>query len=223
MTDILIKNSGAVTLIGGGELEKQDVLTSLAQSEALIAADGAADCALGMGLMPDAVIGDFDSISLHARETIPPQRLHHIAEQDSTDFEKCLSRVQAPLVYALGFTGARMDHELAVYTVLTRYPQTPCIVIGKEDVCVHIPVGVTLDVAVGTRVSLFPMGPVTGRSTGLRWPIEGLQFAPWGQIGTSNAAVSPRVDLSFDGPGMLLILPRDCLSMLAQAIRRSGG
>jgi thiamine pyrophosphokinase len=39
---------------------------------------------------PEAVIGDFDSIRPAARTALPPDRLHPIAEQDTTDFDKAL-------------------------------------------------------------------------------------------------------------------------------------
>jgi glutamate-ammonia-ligase adenylyltransferase len=58
----------------------------------------------------------------------------------------------------------------------------------------------------GTRLSLFPMGPVQGDSEGLRWPLAGLDFAPDGMIGTSNE-VSGAVRLRMHAPKMLVILP----------------
>ena len=50
------------------------------------------------------------------------------------------------------------------------------------------------------------MGPVKGTSTGLRWPIDGLDFAPDGMIGTSNEVTGP-LHLTCDAPRMLVILP----------------
>ena len=41
------------------------------------------------------------------------------------------------------------------------------------------------------------MGEVTGESQGLRWPLQGLDFAPGGVIGTSNEVSSARVRLRF--------------------------
>ena len=72
----------------------------------------------------------------------------------------------------------------------------------------------------GTRLSLFPMAPVTGRSTGLRWPVDGIGLAPNGHVGTSNQALGGPVTLSFDGPGMLVILP---LVALGQVVRILSG
>ena len=58
----------------------------------------------------------------------------------------------------------------------------------------------------GTRLSLFPLGPVQGDSEGLRWPLAGLDFAPDGMIGTSNEVSGP-VRLRMQAPKMLVILP----------------
>ncbi len=61
------------------------------------------------------------------------------------------------------------------------------------------------------------MAPVTGQSEGLRWPIDGLAFAPNGRVGTSNAVTGP-VALRFDGDGMLVILPRTALPQVIKAL-----
>lgn len=190
----------------------------LSRAPSLVAADGAADRALEEGVMPDLVIGDFDSLSPSARREIPSERLLHIAEQDSTDFEKCLTRIAAPLTFAVGLTGARLDHELAVFNTLVRAQGPRCIVVGKEDVVMHLTGPIVMKLPIGSRLSLFPMRPVKGRSTGLRWPIDGIDFAPGGRVGTSNEVASEQVSLDFDGSGMLLILPREALNALLAAL-----
>ncbi|WP_134678931.1 thiamine diphosphokinase [Paracoccus ravus] len=206
----------AVTLIGGAPFSKTDLDAALALAPVIAAADSGADQALAYGLMPDAVFGDFDSISAEARSAIPPERLHPIAEQDSTDFEKCLSRIEAPLILAVGFCGARQDHFLAALNTLSRRVGPPCILLAGDDVITLCPPRIRLDLLAGTRVSLFPMGQACGRSIGLKWPIDRLEFAPDGRVGTSNMATGP-IDLSVEGP-VLLILPRACLGLLAAAL-----
>jgi len=216
----IVQSTEMVTLLGGAPLPEADFRAVLARAPLLVAADGAAAAALNWGETPAAVIGDFDSLSHADRARLPADRLHHVAEQDSTDFEKALREIAAPLVLAVGFTGARLDHELAVYNALVRHAERPCIVIGAADICFHLPDELRLDLDPGTRLSLFPMAPVAGRSEGLRWPIQGLRFAPQGRIGTSNQTVAPEVTLRMQGPGMLAILPR---RMLAPAIRALAG
>ncbi|MDU8942718.1 thiamine diphosphokinase [Ovoidimarina sediminis] len=196
-----------VTLLGAGPVYPGDIKEILNIAPGLVAADGGAATALEAGRVPDLVIGDFDSLPHSTGESLPKDRLLHVTEQDSTDFEKCLSRITAPLILALGFTGARIDHELAVYSALARHVTARCIVIGSDDIVFRVPRRLSLGLAPGDRVSLFPMGPVRGRSEGLRWPIDGIDFAPGGRIGTSNAATGP-VQLEFEGDAMLAIIPR---------------
>ncbi|NIY80209.1 thiamine diphosphokinase [Celeribacter sp. HF31] len=198
-----------VTLLGGGTICGTLLKETLVHAPCLVAADGAAGQALALGHRPDRVIGDFDSLTDEMRAEIPEESLIHVPEQDSTDFEKCLTRVEAPMIFGVGFTGARIDHELAVYATLTRFPNKRCVILGAEDVCFMAPPDLMLPTEPGLRVSLFPMARVAGRSEGLRWPIEGLDFAPDRRVGTSNEAVATEVRLEFDQPGMMVILPRE--------------
>lgn len=212
----IVQSATGVTLLGGGDFAHADLDMALNLAPVLVAADGGADSALAVGRLPEAVIGDFDSISPAARAAIPADRQHPVSEQDSTDFGKCLALVEAPFLIGLGFAGLRMDHTLSVMTALAAYPHQRCVILGSEDVIFLCPPRLSLPLAAGSRLSLFPMGPASGHSTGLRWPIDGLDFAPAGRIGTSNEATGP-VSLQIDGP-MLVLLPRDSLSLALQAL-----
>ncbi len=206
MMESLLRRAGPVLLVGGGAVDPGRLARAARDAAGVAAADSGADTLLAAGIVPDAVIGDMDSISGAARAALPPGVLHEIAEQDSTDFDKALRHIEAPLVIGHGFLGARMDHALAVLSVLARYPERTCLLEGPEDAVALLPPEITLDLAPGTRVSLWPLGPVTGRSEGLRWPIDGLSFAPDATVGTSNEATGP-VRLRIDAPRMLVILP----------------
>jgi thiamine pyrophosphokinase len=189
----------------------------------LVAADGAAGRALAAGRMPDAVIGDFDSIRPEDAARIPPGRLHRIEEQDSTDFDKCLRHIRAPFVLAAGFMGARRDHELSAYNALVRRADQRVMMVGEQDVCFVAPRELRIELAPATRVSLFPLAPVSGRSVGLRWPIDGIAMAPDGRVGTSNEATGGAVRLVMEAPGMLVILPREVLRPALAALVAAPG
>lgn len=216
MNQPTIRRAGGVTLIGGGAVTEGDMAEALALAPVLVAADGGADAALALGHRPDLAIGDFDSISGAARAALGPDRLCHVAEQDSTDFAKALSRIAADFVIAIGFSGRRLDHTLAALNVMVRHPAPPCVMLAAEDVAFLAPARLALPLATGTRVSLFPMGPARGESEGLYWPIDGIGFTPDGRVGTSNVATGP-VQLLLNGP-MLVMLPRDCLAVAVAAI-----
>ena len=176
----LVRSGIGVTLVGAGPVAPEALDDCLARAPMMVAADGGARALLAAGRMPEAVIGDLDSLGSEDRARVPEARLHRIAEQDSTDFEKCLTRIEAPFVLAVGFLGGRADHALAALSVLARGVGPPCVLVSETDALCHAPARIDLDLPAGARVSLFPMAPVRGASEGLRWPIEGLAFAPSG-------------------------------------------
>ena len=218
MNSFIVQSSEIVTLLGAGPLKDSDFSESMRVAPTLVAVDGGAKKALSHGIVPFAVIGDFDSLDTSVRTKLPADRLHQIDEQDSTDFDKALRNVRARLVLAIGFAGGRLDHELAVYNVLVRHPDQPVIVIRDHDICFHLNRALTLTLDEGTRVSLFPMAKVKCASTGLRWPTDHLTFSPWGRVGTANEAADRSVTLSPSGPGLLVILPKTALDQAISAL-----
>lgn len=218
MKSPIVQSTCGITLAGGGPFTARDLSLCRARAPVVVAADGGADRLLRFGVMPEAVIGDFDSLSSLARAEIPLSRQHPVAEQESTDFDKALRSVVAPIVLALGFVGARLDHGLAAFNTLAARADRRCVLIGPKDLAFAAPPRLLLDLVPGDVLSLFPMASMAGRSIGLEWPINGLQFAPDGRIGTSNRVVARKVHLEFDGPGMLVIVPRRRLDAAIRAL-----
>ena len=218
MNTFIVDETRAVTLVGAGQPEPQDLEESLSLAPVLVAADGGASLALAQGRVPEAVIGDFDSISKQSQAQIPKERLFPIREQETTDFDKALRSLRAPLILGVGFLGGRLDHQLAALNTLVQRADRRCILIGAQELVFHAPQHVTLPLAAGDVVSLFPLAPVRGSSTGLEWPIDGLLLEPGARIGTSNRATGP-VQLATEGPGLLAMVPRHYLAQLTQALR----
>lgn len=211
-----------VTLIGAGAAPDEDIAAARAHAPRVVAADGGAGRALAAGLMPEAVFGDFDSLDTATRRALPEERLHHVPEQETTDFDKALRHTLAPLVLGVGFLGARLDHLLAAQTVLARRADRRCLLIGGADLVFLCPPELSLDLDAGCRVSLYPLAEVRGRSEGLFWPIDGLTFAPGGVIGTSNRVTEGPVRLSMAAPAMLVILPREALGAAVTSLAAPG-
>jgi len=212
----IVSSDEPVTLIGGSDPGENDIATALGLAPRLVAADGGGDHALAAGRRPEAVIGDMDSLSEAGRKALADV-LHPVPEQDTTDFDKALRHIAAPLVVAVGFTGGRFDHELAVMSVLVRQAARACLVLGAENIVFLCPPELRLDLPVGSDLSLFPMGEVGIASEGLEWPTGGLRFSPDGRIGTSNRVAGP-VTLRPDAPKMLVILPRSALAAAVTAV-----
>lgn len=217
MTPAVVMSDSGVTVIGGGEVRPVELMTALGLAPTLVAADGGADRALSLGQTPDWVIGDLDSISDSARDHIPAERIVQVSEQDSTDFTKCLTRIQAAFVLAVGFSGLRLDHTLAALTTLAACRRPLPIMLTPEDIVFRAPPRLTLPLMPGTRFSLYPMGQARGTSTGLEWPIDDIEFAPGMRVGTSNRATG-LVTVRIEGP-MLVLLPRNTLLSVLTALR----
>jgi len=202
--------------MGGADPAPGILTVALKYGATLVCADGGANHAHAAKMSPTAVIGDMDSISDAAKDAFA-HVLHPIPEQDSTDFDKALRNIDAPLVLCVGFSGARLDHELGSLNVLVRRANQRCILLGEDTITLLCPPKITLDLPVGSAVSLFPMAQVGCDSTGLRWPTAGLRFAPDARLGTLNK-VDGLVTLRPDAPKMLLILPRAALDITVQAL-----
>ncbi len=213
-----VQSDRPVTLLGGGACAPEELRAALARGPTLVVADGGADRALALGHEPALAVGDFDSISESARARLGARRLVHVADQDSTDFDKALSRIEAPAVLAVGFGGARMDHTLAAFSTLARHRAHRCVLLGGGDLCFLAPPWLEMRLPVGARLSLFPMAPVRGRSEGLHWAIDGLDFAPAGVIGTSNEVAAPEVTLRFEAPAMLVVMADAALDTVLAAL-----
>ncbi len=214
----IVRSNEPIGLFGGGEVGPEDVNLVLNRVNSAVAADGGAVALIDSGRVPDVVIGDFDSITAEYRARIPEGRLHQISEQNSTDFDKALRNIDAPVVLAAGFLGARVDHQLVAFSALVRRQDRPCVLLGAHEIVFHTPPRIALELTPGDTVSLFPLRRVTGRSTGLEWPIDNLVLEPDGQVGTSNRALGA-FTLEVDEPGLLTILPRAALDQIMRVFQ----
>lgn len=213
----IVQSREPIVLIGGGEASERDIADAVARTGLIVAADGGAAAALDAGHMPDAVIGDFDSLGEVHRSQIPAERLFCLTEQDSTDFDKALRSISAPVVLAVGFLGARVDHQLAAFSTLLRYPDRSCVLVGASELVFLAPPEIELALEPGDTVSLYPIRQISGRSRGLAWPIDDLTLEPGGRLGTSNKATGT-VYLNVEAPGLLVIVPRTAIGPVMRAL-----
>lgn len=114
-------------VIGSGSVDGVEGHLTAFQGSPVYCADGGVDNALALGLEPNSVFGDFDSISEAARqwtidEGIPI--LQFPVEKDKSDMELVWDHLlqegyQEAIV--LGATGTRLDHTLSNLLMLPKY------------------------------------------------------------------------------------------------------
>lgn len=220
-----LRFSRPVVLVGGGPFDWAAFAAARAHGEAVVCADGGVDRFDGdpegaAGARPAAVIGDLDSARSLARWRAPGSgcAVVEIAEQDTTDFEKCLYATAAPAYLGVGFLGGRLDHALAALHAMLRRPEKRVVLIGEADAVCLAPPAWRCRVGAGRRVSVHPLARVRCRaSRGLRWPLDRLELEIGRAVSASNEAAEDWVELSLEGPA-LLILPRAALPELLESL-----
>lgn len=211
--NLLLRFDRPLAIVGGGTVEPALLLELAARNVALVAADGGADAIGAAGLVPEAILGDLDSLS--DREGWETRtRVIHIPEQITTDFQKALYSTSAPVTLALGMTGKRLDHTLAALSALHELAtRRHVILVDEVDVALAVSGPFSFNARKGERISVHPLVPIVfERTEGLFYPMNGLLLDPAGRLGTSNEGIGGRVEIiPRDATPWLLILGRERL------------
>lgn len=184
--------SRAIIIANGDAPGKKLAADWLRAGDTLICADGGGRAALALGLAPQFVIGDFDSLTQDELDALKKRgavlRLYP-KEKDETDLELALM-FAAPThdeIIILGAGGGRLDQTLANMMLLAMPQLTPrhrvIIATANEQVSlIHPGELFELRGAAGSTVSLLPVGgdAIGVTTTGLQYPLrdETLCFGP---------------------------------------------
>ena len=183
-------------LVGGGPIAH---IPELVKGLPVIAVDGGLDTCLRNALKPDYFLGDMDSASKRAQEYAVSNKIPTklIPEQETTDFEKALTHVDASGYVCFGFLEGRLDHTLATLHVIQKHIQKrPILLYGSEDVILTASGDISVSLPIKERLSLWPLGVVRFKSsTGLLYPLTDIQMLQGSQIGTSNVTCEETVQI----------------------------
>lgn len=108
-----------VILAGGRYGDPEQYRRWLHRAELVVAADAGADFAWRIGVRPQVVVGDMDSVAPHVLEAMERQRVQivrHPAEKDCTDTQLALALAEergAREIVVMGWEGDRLDHVLS--------------------------------------------------------------------------------------------------------------
>jgi thiamine pyrophosphokinase len=209
----LLRFDRPLAIVGGGTVDFGLLRALAARNVAFLGADGGGNTIGAAGFVPEAILGDLDS--LEDRESWEARtRVIHIPEQITTDFQKALYSTEAPVTLALGMTGKRLDHTLAALGALHEVaPHRKVMLVDETDVALAVSGPFAFEAARGERISVHPLVPIVfERTQGLYYPMNALLLDPAGRLGTSNEATGGRVEIvPRDATPWLLILGRERL------------
>jgi thiamine pyrophosphokinase len=179
-------------------------------AECVLAADGGANHLARIGVRPDAVVGDLDSIRPGVRSWVGEERMVVRADQDFTDLHKTLEFAfeerQAQQVIVLAATGGRLDHDLENLALLARWASRGSLELRDERHRVVPVLGQTeLATTAGQGISLMPVGRCEKVFTrGLHWELNGEPLDLAGKTSVSNLAGGDSTAIRVEG-GVLLV------------------
>ena len=207
-------------ILANGKPPKKSIITFFQRNgySKIICADGGANSALKMGLIPDAIIGDLDSISSEAiNEFKSVSKIIRIRRQNDTDVEKCLKyaiRKKYDKALLLGATGNRLDHTFCnIGIVLKFFPKIKISLIAEDSFLKAYTGNVELKTFPGETISLYGISTRTRiTSNGLKYELRNIGL-PFGvRESTSNIAIKNFVKLSINGGEIFII--RDVKTMI---------
>jgi len=207
-----------VLLVAAAPREGSESLVAelAASADMTIAVDGGGAVCLAAGVVPNVVLGDFDSLTPAALERIAESGAWVVrfpAEKDETDLELALAEARsagADEVVLTCATAERLDHTLAALGALAANADLrPELAETDLSGWVLAPGGrdsVELE-GEGATVSLVALGSsAVVSATGVRWPLEAAELRPGSGLGISNV-ITDRAGARFSvTSGSLLVL-----------------
>jgi thiamine pyrophosphokinase len=200
MNDITAKAFDAVVVAGGDYPTAPQPQEILSGAAFVVCCDGAADRYIATGKVPDAIVGDGDSISPGNREKYA-HILHCIAEQETYDQTKAIRFLKERGMHRIaivGATGRREDHTIGNISLLIEYARAGGDLCSFTDHGVVIPCNgtTTHKCRKGQQVSIFSITAKNLSAKGLLYPIY--DFTNWWQ-GTLNERTSDRFTIHAEG------------------------
>ena len=200
-------------ILANGDKPKKSVVAFLIKRgyTTLICADGGANSALKLGLNPDFIIGDLDSIELKTKEYFAGKcRIIQMKRQNDTDVEKCLKFAISKgfsETILLGATGSRLDHSFCNLGIVLKFFSKIKIRILHDNSLLEAHTGnVTLQTSRDEVISIYGFDKKTKvTSAGLKYPLNNTSL-PFGEReSTSNVSLGDFVKLNIKNGKMFVI------------------
>jgi thiamine pyrophosphokinase len=206
-------------ILANGKAPKKEILLYLRRIgyNILICADGGANSAYKMNLVPDYIIGDLDSIREDVlREFTNTSKIIRISRQNDTDVEKCLKfAVKNGIKEAVltGVTGDRLDHTFCNLGIVVKFFDIIKLRIIAENSLLKALKGYSeINTVPGEIISIYGLDPVTRiTSKGLKYKLDNVSLPFGKKESTSNRALGKKVSLDVKG-GVIFVI-RDYYTM----------
>ncbi|MGK9475860.1 thiamine diphosphokinase [Melioribacter sp. OK-6-Me] len=187
----------------------------------IICADGGANSAHQLNVVPDVIIGDLDSITNeNLRYFSGKSKIVKQNRQNDTDVEKAIKyaiKNKFTDLFLIGATGSRLDHSFCNLGIMLKfYDEIQIKLLHRQSVLCVYEGNVEIKTLPGETISIYGFDRKTKiTSRGLKYPLKETSL-PFGEKeSTSNVALKDSIYLTIKGGRVFVI--RDF-----EAMRKNG-
>jgi thiamine pyrophosphokinase len=205
-----------IIIFANGELPNLEAARKLIlPDDLMICADGGTRHALALGLIPQVIIGDMDSLPEDFESsTFEGEFVQVSADKNETDLELALNHALSfhpPAIVIIAALGGRLDQALGNISLITD-PKLSTFDIRLADGVEEIFLcrdQVNVQGGSGDLVSLIPWGGEVGgvHTENLKWPLRSETLYPYKTRGISNEMLGEEASVKIKS-GLLLIVHR---------------
>jgi len=200
------ENKSYVVIIANGRFPHHHIpLTYLKKAAYIVCCDGAANDFILQGGMPDAIVGDCDSISEENKSRFA-HILHRNPDQETNDLTKsvmfCVAQGKKDIII-IGGTGKREDHTIGNISLLAEYVSIANVrMLTNYGIFTPVNSNTTFESYKGEKISIFSINSNEISTTGLKFQVTDRALTNWWQ-GTLNESLGD--SFSIDTSGRLIV------------------
>ena len=199
-----------IVIVADGTFPEHPIpLGYLRNADKIVCCDGSAESVVNAGLIPDAIVGDMDSISNKLSKRFA-DRIYKDENQETNDLTKavmwCYEAGYRDLII-VGATGKREDHTIGNISLLAEYSQyVDVMMVTDTGFIMPFQKSCKIKSSPAQQVSVFSINPETEiTSTGLRYPLKKRKLKNWWEA-TLNEAIGAVIEIKFSGGPVLVFL-----------------
>lgn len=190
-----------------GELPSYNILSNI--NLPIIAADGAVNKLINIGLIPEIVIGDLDSISSDLLKKIPHLKN---ADQNYSDFQKALKYIISnnlnPSIIC-GMSGGFLDHILNNINIFMNLEND--IFMDDDVIGFCLKRKLSLKLTIGTKISIFGLPNCRISTRGLKWELNNELLTFPGKNSALNRVKAQEITIDISEGIALIIIYKDII------------
>ncbi len=202
-------------LVGAADFNEQHFreMYDAKMFDVIIAVDAGFEYLKKIDVVPNMVMGDFDSLGYE------PLEIRHVkfsAHKDKSDMELAISRaktMKCDSLYVFGALGGRLDHTIAnLYIFADACEQGMYVCMVDEEIAIFFVSGPDVfeaDARESGTVSVFSMSDVSHGvfERGMEWDIDDVDLSNRTSLGLSNELIGQPVMIGVESGTLMIVFP----------------